>query len=132
MKNLDIRWQQRFQNFEKALANLFEAQSIENPSVVERAGIIQFFQIAFELGWKTMKDFLNDSGYDVRSPRDTIKQAAQHGIINDADGWFEMLEVRNELAHIYDDEIAEEAVEKIRLRFTQYFQDVNQWLKNPS
>lgn len=95
---------QRLQNFEKALTNLFETQSIDNSSVVERAGIIPFFQIAFELSWKTMNDFLNDSGYDARSPRDTIKQAAQHGIINDADGWFEMLEVRNELAHIFVDD----------------------------
>lgn len=49
------RWQQRFQNFERAFLLLEEAVSIPAPSVVERAGMIQFFEMAFELGWKVLK-----------------------------------------------------------------------------
>lgn len=58
----DIRWQQRFQNFEKALRGLEEALAIEQPDVVQRAGLIQFFEITFELAWKLLKDYLEAEG----------------------------------------------------------------------
>ncbi len=49
MENLDIRWKQRFQNFTKALNYLELALNIENPDIVQKAGIIQFFEKGFEL-----------------------------------------------------------------------------------
>ena len=52
MNNPDIRWQQRLNQFEKAFFLLQDALLIDSPTVVERAGIIQFFEMAFELGWK--------------------------------------------------------------------------------
>ena len=48
MNSEDIRWKQRFQNFEKALHYLEHALSIENPDIVYKVGIIQFFEMSFE------------------------------------------------------------------------------------
>jgi len=75
----DIRWQQRFHNYEKAFLLLERALTIAAPSEVERGGIIQFYEMAFELAWKVMKDYLEQLGFTVNSPRDAIKQApGQH------------------------------------------------------
>ena len=40
----DIRYKQRFENFKKAFLLLQSALEIEDPSVVEKAGAIQFFE----------------------------------------------------------------------------------------
>jgi len=45
----DIRWQQRFENYEKSLLLLKKAFSIENPAVTERAGMVQFFETNLEI-----------------------------------------------------------------------------------
>lgn len=74
MKN-DTRYLQRFENFEKSFKLLEQALAIKTPTIIEKAGAIQFFESSFELSWKLMKDYLDFSGYRVNSPRDAIKQA---------------------------------------------------------
>jgi nucleotidyltransferase substrate binding protein (TIGR01987 family) len=130
MDKKDIRWKQRYQNFEKAINNLKEAVQIDNPSEVERAGVIQFYEIAFELAWKTIKDYLNESGYDVKTPRDSIKQAFQIDIIENGHAWIDMLEKRNELTHTYDEEMAELALTKISNEYMPHLLQVFEVLKN--
>ena len=129
MNDKDIRWKQRFQNFEKAVNNLKEATGIISPSDVESAGIIQFFEVAFELAWKTLKDYLNDLGYDIKAPRETIKQAFQDDIIEDGEVWIEMLETRNLVSHTYDEETIESAIENIRSKFYPKLEELRLWLK---
>ena len=69
MENSDIRWKQRFQNFEKAIGFLAEALKIEHPDLLQKAGIIQFFEMSYELAWNTLKDYLEEQGFtDVKSP----------------------------------------------------------------
>ena len=75
-QNPDIRWKQRFTNFEKALRLLADAIQLESLSEVERAGLIQFYEMAFELAWKLMKDYLEKEGYTINSPRQAIKQGS--------------------------------------------------------
>ena len=43
----DVRYIQRFENFDKSFLLLKEALAIKTPSIVEKAGGIQFFEIAF-------------------------------------------------------------------------------------
>ncbi len=77
-QNNDIRWKQRFENFEKAYRLLERALEISNPSEAERAGLIQFFEMAFELSWKLMRDYLQEQGFTINSPKQAIKQALAH------------------------------------------------------
>lgn len=107
----DIRWQQRLENFEKAFDMLNKALSIKSPSDVERAGLIQFYEMAFELSWKTMKDYLAYQGYSTNSPRDTIKQSFQSELITNGHLWLQALSDRNLTVHTYDEKKAK-AVEK--------------------
>jgi len=113
----DIRWQQRFSNYEKAFLLLERALSITTPSEVERGGIIQFYEMAFELAWKLMKDYLEHQGYTVNSPRDAIKQAFQANILDDGQLWIDALSDRNLTTHTYDENKAIEVVAKIRSYF---------------
>ncbi|MBK9192693.1 MAG: nucleotidyltransferase substrate binding protein [Crocinitomicaceae bacterium] len=103
----DIRWKQRFQNFEKAFHNLKEAVALENPSNVEKAGLIQFYEFTFELAWKTMKDFLESRNVECKFPRDVIKEAFSYQLVQDGDVWMDMLEKRNLMAHTYDEKNSE-------------------------
>ena len=81
---------------------------------MERAGIIQFYEMTFELAWKVMKDYLENSGYIIKSPRDAIKQAFQMGIIENGHIWIDALEDRNLTTHTYEESKALEIDEKIR------------------
>lgn len=58
MDHVDIRWKQRFQNFEKVYKRLNHAIIVvkgEPDNEVLAAGLIQTYEFTFELGWKTLK-----------------------------------------------------------------------------
>ncbi|OOM16540.1 nucleotidyltransferase substrate binding protein [Clostridium saccharobutylicum] len=109
----DIRWKQRFENFNKAYILLEKYSTKAKLSELEQAGIIQFFQMTFELGWKVLKDYLEADGYIVKSPRETIKQAFQNEIINDGHIWMDALLIRNLTTHTYDENLANKMVSGI-------------------
>jgi len=112
--NEDIRWKQRFAHFRKAFFLLEQTMTIEHPSDAERAGLIQFFEMAFELAWKVLKDYLEEEGFTVQSPRDTIKQAFQAGLLENGHIWLEALKDRNLTVHTYEEKIAVAVEQKIR------------------
>ncbi|MCK5674579.1 MAG: nucleotidyltransferase substrate binding protein [Spirochaetales bacterium] len=113
----DIRWKQRFQNFEKAYNLLKDTVEIEHPSDAERAGLIKFFEMTFELSWKLLKDYQEIEGFIIKSPRDALKQAFQSGIVKDGHSWIEALENRNLTVHTYEEETAKEVELKIRKKY---------------
>lgn len=110
----DLRWKQRFQNYEKAFRLLEETIDIDSPSNAERAGLIQFFEMTFELSWKLLKDYLEELGFIIKSPREAIKQAFQSDFIKDGHIWMDALKDRNLTVHIYEEKIAVEVENKIR------------------
>lgn len=128
----DIRWKQRFQNFERAFTLLEQALQIDAPSDVERAGMIQFFEMSFELAWKLLKDYLEEEGFTVTSPKTTLKQAFQAGFIKDGHTWIDALQDRNLTAHTYDEATAIVVENKIRQSYypilAQLYQDFKERL----
>ena len=63
--NPDIRWKQRFQNFDRVFVLLRSAME-NGPDALnplEKEGVIQRFEYCFELAWKTMKDYLEEGGF---------------------------------------------------------------------
>jgi nucleotidyltransferase substrate binding protein (TIGR01987 family) len=117
MTYYELRWQQRFQNFSRSFLLLEQSTELENPSVIERAGMVQFFEISFEQSWKVLKDFLEEEGFDVKSPRDAIKTAFQYGFIENATVWLEALKDRNLTRHTYNEETAIKVENNIKLRY---------------
>lgn len=113
----ELRWQQRFQNFSRSFLLLEQSTELEDPSVIERAGMIQFFDVSFEQSWKVLKDFLEEEGFTVKSPRDAIKTAFQYGFIENADIWLEALKDHNLTTHTYDDATAAKVEDNIKQRY---------------
>lgn len=109
----EIRWKQRFENFNKSFILLDKYSKKEELSELEQAGIIQFFEMTFELAWKVLKDYLEAEGYIVKSPRETIKQAFQIQLINDGHIWMEALAVRNLTTHTYDEKLINKLINDI-------------------
>ena len=116
--NKEIRWKQRFSNFEKAFKQLEEAVlRIDELDDLSKEGLIQRFEYTFELAWKTIKDFIESKGEDEKYTRDVIKKAFQLEIVENGEIWFEMLEKRNLMEHTYDKSILSEVVSSIHLRY---------------
>ncbi|MFR2317734.1 nucleotidyltransferase substrate binding protein [Terrisporobacter sp.] len=114
MENLkEIRWKQRFENFDKSYKLLKKYSNQEITTELERAGIIQFFEMTFELAWKVLKDYLESEGYMVKSPRETVKQAFQIGLIDNGHIWIDALSNRNLTTHTYDEELATKMTSEI-------------------
>ncbi|MCR6105389.1 nucleotidyltransferase substrate binding protein [Salipaludibacillus agaradhaerens] len=109
----DVRWRQRFENFEKSYLLLKKYSQKEINNELERAGVIQFFEMTFELAWKVLKDYLESQGFIVKSPRETIKRAFQIDLINDGHIWLDALAKRNLTTHTYDDALAEKLLQDI-------------------
>jgi nucleotidyltransferase substrate binding protein (TIGR01987 family) len=113
----DIRWKQRFSNFKKATIQLTEFIDKGDLNKFEVQGLIQCFEYTFELAWKTMKDYLEFEGYEVKSPRSTIQTAFQTQLITDGHVWIDALEKRNLMAHTYDEAVAKQAEELIKTHY---------------
>ena len=128
----EVRWKLRFANFEKAFNRLINAiKQVENDSDNEllQAGLVQTYEFTFELAWKTLKDYLEEEGYDVSSPRKTIKQAFQSGYIKDGDIWIKSLDDRNIIAHVYDEAVANEVSADIQGKYQFMLRDLYHFLK---
>jgi len=128
--NKEIRWKQRFQNYEKSFLLLKEIFKIQNRSKAEKMGLIQAFEITFELSWKLMKDYLKEGGYNPKSPREVIKQSLQDNIITNGHTWMEALEDRNQTSHIYDEKLADLIENNIYQKYTSILEKLYYYFKN--
>jgi nucleotidyltransferase substrate binding protein (TIGR01987 family) len=119
--NPDIRWKQRFQNFDRGFVLLREAleRKPEALSMLEKEGVIQRFEYTFELAWKALKDYLEEGGLVISpvTPRQVIKEAFAAKVISDGEVWVNMLDHRNLLSHTYDSSVFETAVGAIAVQY---------------
>ncbi len=117
MDKQDIRWEQRFANYKKALAKLGEVatgRSIENLSDLEKEGMIQRFEYSFELAWKTLQDLLEYKGYtDIAGPNPVLMQSLKDGYITDEKQWRNMKKSRELTSHTYNSSTADDIAHDI-------------------
>ena len=128
----DIRWQQRFENFERALRLLQEPLgNVDVLSELEQQGVVQRFEFTLELAWKTLKDYLVLSGvaFDQVTPKSVIKQAFAAKLITDGQLWVDMLDCRDRLSHTYDEAVFGEAVREIANSYVHAFEALCAFLK---
>lgn len=137
MEKKDIRWEQRFSNYQKALAKLSQAVEImknRNGSDDEtdnllKEGLIQRFEYTHELAWNVMKDFEEYQGYtNVIGSRDAIRIALELNLLSDPK-WMESIKDRNLTSHNYDDDTAEEIYETIIEVYFPLFKDFETKMK---
>lgn len=134
MENKDIRWKQRFQNFDRAFVLLratFDEKHLSGFSQLEQEGIIQRFEYTYELAWKTMKDYLQDNGNAILpeiTARAVIKEAFAANIIGDGQVWIDMMLHRNILSHTYDFSVFQEILKSIAERYLDAIEKLHDWL----
>jgi nucleotidyltransferase substrate binding protein (TIGR01987 family) len=125
MNDEDIRWKQRFQNFEKALSLLEDAVKISESrklNDLEEQGLIQRFEFTHELAWNVIKDYFEYQGNTaITGSRDATREAFNKGLIEEGETWMEMIKSRNQSTHSYNDKIAKELKQRILNNYFRLF-----------
>ncbi len=128
-ENKDIRWHQRFTSYNKAYSQLEKYVAQEDHNELEEQGLIKSFEYTYELAWKTLQDLLKEKGYkNIIGPKPVIEQCFQDGYIADGEAWMRMHTSRNLTSHTYDQETAEEIVEKIKAEYYNLFKTLHKKL----
>lgn len=134
MKTIDIRWKQRFENFEYALKTLSEAIELSNTrplTDLEKQGLIQSFEFTHELAWKVLKDFLENQGEtEIYGSKDTVRKSFNIGLIENGDIWIDMINSRNLTSHTYNLETADEILDKVISKYYEEFVKIQKKLKS--
>ena len=125
MKNLEnnytpIRWEQRFQNFEKAyivFQRRIKEYKTDTKNEAYQMALIQAFEVLIELSWKTLKDYLENEGTIVNSPKSVIRQAFQFNIIDNGEDWMDALAKSNLTTHTYNEANFIDIIRFIDLKF---------------
>lgn len=126
---MDIRWEQRFSNFTRAMDKLQQSVDyihknfeLENDGTTEdeildemiKEGLIQRFECTHELAWNVMKDYAEYQGNStIGGSRDASREALQLKILSEGEIWMDMIVSRNKTSHTYNEETANEIYLKI-------------------
>jgi len=125
----DVRWQQRFANYCKALEQLelFFAPPALNAR--EQQGLIKAFEYTFELAWNTLRDLLRSQGNaTLIGSRDTLREAFRLELIEDGESWMLMIQDRNLTSHTYNRSTADDIAANVNSRYLACFQQLRERL----
>lgn len=130
MPSQDVRWKQRFANFNKALEQFEQAVKTNTQDRLAQEGLIQRFEYTFELAWKCLQDILQERGYEgIRGPKPVLEQSFQDGLIGDGVLWMEMLKARNEASHLYDEKVFTVVYDKAKNEFVRALRSLKKELE---
>lgn len=108
--------------------DMVETEEIE----IIKSGVIQNFEVCYEISWKLMKKYLEDSigasTVDGVSRKELFRIASQNKLITDIEKWFIFHQARNMTSHDYDGIKAEE-VFNVALEFLPYARDLQERLE---
>ena len=141
----DIRWEQRFSNYRKALKKLSEAinylkKDLEEKEIdieykntdkildeIIKEGVIQRFEYTYEMAWNVMKDYaLYQGNSEISDSRDAIRFAFSSNLITNGELWMDMIKSRIKTSHTYDEKTAEEIYKRILNDYYSLFLDFEQ------
>jgi nucleotidyltransferase substrate binding protein (TIGR01987 family) len=122
------RWQQRLESLQAMLDTLRETvQMIEGSnraiSKLEQAALIQYFEVTYEMSWKTLQDLFWAEGYtDVKGPNQSLRQAIEMGYIQERRTWQHLVSDRQRTTHSYDPAVAEAIAQAIINQYLPAFE----------
>ena len=129
----DIRWKQRYDNFERALRQVelaAELQAQRPLTDLEMQGMVQSFEFTHELAWNVLKDYLAYEGITgLVGSRSTVREAFKQELIADGALWIDMIDKRNLSSHTYDLALARKLVEAISGPYLTAFRELRERLK---
>ncbi len=98
-------------NLDRANQRLKEAVK-ESPTRMNRDATIQRFEFTFELSWKALQTYVREQGLDCKSPKGCLREAGRLELVEELEKWFEFLDNRNLISHIYDQRTADKLLKK--------------------
>lgn len=109
----------KLNNFIKVLHKLEEGLlQYDGKNELLRDGLIQRFELTFELAWKTLKEVFEDEGLiGLNSPKSVLREAFSAGLIKDEKLWINMLKDRNLTSHMYSESNAVEISGNIKDKY---------------
>lgn len=125
----EVRCRQRFANVRRALEQLESFFDPPPRNEREQQGLIKAFETSFELGWNSLCDLMRARGVsDLIGSSDTLRQAFQLGLIEDGEGWMQMVQDRNFTSHTYNQARAEQIAANIEARYLHCFRELRRRL----
>ena len=122
MSEQDIRWLQRLSNYRRALTQLKKFIDKGALNELEQQGLIKAFEFTHELAWNVLKDYFEYQGNsNINGSRDATREAFQVNLISDGETWMGMIKSRNQSAHTYNKETADEIGGLIVARYFDLF-----------
>ena len=135
---MEGRLKYKTRQYEDAVINFADSLSIDfkgfSGKVVDsiKSGRVQKFEFCTELLWKTLKIYLWEiNGIDSRSPKSVIKDFYNLDCLSveEYEKIMEMLDDRNRLSHIYNNEQFEEIYNRVILTLP-IFKNVLDYLRS--
>lgn len=121
MSKIKLDGSSSFDNLCRVYKNLDRSLSTPVSEPRDLSGIIKDFEMVYELSWKVLKKRLLMDGHQTQGARDVFAKSYQLGFINDQSAWLEMIDDRNNAAHVYDESSAQKIVDRIRGKYHQVF-----------
>lgn len=119
------RWRLRFENYQKALANLAEVtQMVDQPAMtlLLRDALIKRYELCYELAWNLIKDYLEDQGdKDIFGSKTAIRLALDRGMIHNGEIWMKMIDDNIASNYAYDSIIADGISHRIKTEYLSQF-----------
>lgn len=122
----------KLNEFRKSIDSLKEVLDKDKNDII-RDSVIKRFEYCFELCWKTSKVFLGDKfGVNVFSPKECFRELRKNGLISDeqTELFLKMCNDRNEIIHIYSEDLSDEIYEKITEKYYGLLEGVCGALEN--
>ena len=124
----DVRWIQRFRQYELAFKNLKDAVilSKQRPlSNLEEQGLIKAFELVHELAWLTIKDFYEAQGETgIQGSKDAFRLAFKRGLIENGEVFMKSIRSRQLSVHTYNEKTATQIHSDIASLYMDAFEDL--------
>jgi nucleotidyltransferase substrate binding protein (TIGR01987 family) len=121
MTKISLQSSSSFENLKKSFQNLTRSLSTPVTEPRDLSGIIKDFEMVYELSWKVLKKKILEDGHQSLGAKDVFTKAYQLGYLGEQDVWLEMIVDRNQAAHVYDEKMASQIVERIRNKYAPLF-----------
>ena len=128
------RWQQRFENFDRAYLRFAGSikggiERVNKLSDLEKTGVAKHFEFTFQIAKDVLSDYMKDNSNTSYPSKELFHQACKDGYIRDDEVWIEALNFRNKAAHVYDNEILQDVLYFACNKFFPALKDMRSYFK---
>ncbi|HLT08486.1 MAG TPA: HI0074 family nucleotidyltransferase substrate-binding subunit [Cyclobacteriaceae bacterium] len=116
-----------FSDFQSALAELkelVEEAKFKSHQEKYEQKVIRAFEVSHELALTTMSEYLRTQGRPAyMGPRDTTVEAFHDDLIDDGEGWLDMIIIRIKTTPIYNEDTTKPLYDKILSKYIRLFEN---------